>query len=659
MRIFTYDDYADSLEETIEAVGNKAIALFDYIHIAKIPDFCVLGRSILSDLLAQPENIDIKDELIEAWACKTKALLEPTRIKAYFHSITIPSEWKLELDRILKIKNIRPPYAIRSSSVLEDTSSLSGAGAFESFLFVSKDNLWDKILDCISSIFMPNALSMMNNSPGERIFCTMAVIIQEAKECELSGVMFTSHPTIPDAGILVEYSARSRGITDGGVAYKSLVIRNDIVQDEDVQDRKWLYELVANAKNLRKNSSCKELDIEWGISDGKLFIFQIRPITIKADGNPVTCLIRIDEISTLSQQQLLSLSGKYKSWKYKKAVLYQACRSLGIRALEWYIMLVDNADDIDKMCKEAVNCISSEFVHVMFNDILIDCVVQKEELLNKLRSIALRKGNQKMAFSLREMRENRISAISTYYNKNDTVLIEALPGAMTGLKSGSMTPAKYLVNALGIVNKMIPPIHEHYRYNIAENRMELVESEIPELLEDNQVKNIYRATKNLYNSGIIGALEWWYCENELIVTDISLTDYDTAIPKDFGTVISPGLIYGKVLQIENSSVGDTAELSYSNAISVQGFDKSLKGITVISKWIDKIRELKKNGERVIIKTEQPILALAPILLEADGVIFREASLLCHLSIILRENAIPAAIVGDTYENISEGEEIRL
>jgi hypothetical protein len=68
----------------------------------------------------------------------------------------------------------------------------------------------------------------------------------------------------------------------------------------------------------------------------------------------------------------------------------------------------------------------------------------------------------------------------------------------------------------------------------------------------------------------------------------------------------------------------------------------------------RISEQKAQGEKVLLYLEKPYLFFAPLADLVDGFIFGQASLLCHLSIILREKGIPAISLQGRESSVSDG-----
>lgn len=83
------------------------------------------------------------------------------------------------------------------------------------------------------------------------------------------------------------------------------------------------------------------------------------------------------------------------------------------------------------------------------------------------------------------------------------------------------------------------------------------------------------------------------------------------------------------------------------------------------KWVDKtfISEIIKNssqrGKKYVFVAERPYSEFSDILRFAEGFVFNEGSMLCHLAVLLREKEIPARIIPLSTMKYNEGENIVL
>jgi pyruvate,water dikinase len=87
--------------------------------------------------------------------------------------------------------------AVRSSAIVEDGADNGFAGQHDTHLNVSRHKLLDRIRECRASAFTERALAYRRQRGIDAPF-SMAVLVQEMVDAEISGVCFTQHPTDPE-----------------------------------------------------------------------------------------------------------------------------------------------------------------------------------------------------------------------------------------------------------------------------------------------------------------------------------------------------------------------------------------------------------------------------------------------------------------------------
>jgi len=224
------------------------------------------------------------------------------------------SEGKVPKDLILEIKeNLNKlnslRISIRSSAANEDSLQASFAGLHDTFLNINSksDLIFDYIKRCWTSLFNERAATYRIKKELPHLG-GMAVIIQKMIPAEVSGVTFTVHPTNKNA-LLIEAS----------YGFGDVIVSGEIEPDDYIVDRETLIIINKKIGNKSKMSICqngesgvievkKELarkqvlsdnkveevaqvckkiekifnypqDIEWSISNNKLWLLQSRPIT--------------------------------------------------------------------------------------------------------------------------------------------------------------------------------------------------------------------------------------------------------------------------------------------------------------------------------------------------------------------------------------------
>jgi pyruvate,water dikinase len=107
----------------------------------------------------------------------------------------------------------RPPVAVRSSALGEDSEEASFAGQQESFLWVRGiEQVCDAVRDCWASLHTAHAISYRAalGAGGEEP--AMGVAVQSMVDAEVSGVMFTCNPVSGDPSMVALNASWGLGI---------------------------------------------------------------------------------------------------------------------------------------------------------------------------------------------------------------------------------------------------------------------------------------------------------------------------------------------------------------------------------------------------------------------------------------------------------------
>lgn len=198
-------------------------------------------------------------------------------------------------------------FAVRSSAANEDSKENSFAGQFDTFLYIKKDDVFDKIKEVYMSVFSERIESYRKENNITEI-CVPSVLVQKMVNSDKAGVAFGANPVnsnIKEILVTAVYGLGS-SLVDGVATSDTYVVtdenitkeiakkdylhvRNDegnVVQEEvkkSLKNKQVLTdEEILNVKELVKKASDffgRYQDIEWAIEDGKLYLLQSRPIT--------------------------------------------------------------------------------------------------------------------------------------------------------------------------------------------------------------------------------------------------------------------------------------------------------------------------------------------------------------------------------------------
>jgi len=86
------------------------------------------------------------------------------------------------------------PVAVRSSAADEDSDALSFAGQLESYLFVTRDTLSQRLADVWRSGFTDRIIAYRRNAGLDPLPAPPAAIVQRVVDGDVSGVAFSSDP---------------------------------------------------------------------------------------------------------------------------------------------------------------------------------------------------------------------------------------------------------------------------------------------------------------------------------------------------------------------------------------------------------------------------------------------------------------------------------
>ncbi len=191
----------------------------------------------------------------------------------------IDSAIKNEIEKFLKIY---PRIVLRSSMIGEDHLDASFAGLFETILGVEIHN-WEECLKKIySSLNSPRVQNYITQKNIQHQL-KMAVVVQQEIQVEKSGVLFTRAPVPPTSAIAIDAAwGMGEGVVSGlvDIDHYLLTRLGEMIEGSEnkVLKQGELDELVKESLRLEAHFK-SPADIEWGIKDEKLYIFQIRPIT--------------------------------------------------------------------------------------------------------------------------------------------------------------------------------------------------------------------------------------------------------------------------------------------------------------------------------------------------------------------------------------------
>jgi glutamine kinase len=184
-------------------------------------------------------------------------------------------QWRKQRDQILRTICEMPwgkgTLIVRSSALSEDTLTQSGAGEFLSVAgVVGAESLAQAIDRVIASYVAAQAVDQVLVQP-------------QLTDVSLSGVAFSLDPNLLSPYRVINYekgTGDTSAVTSGGATRLHTVY---CLQGEESRLPEELLPIARCLDELEKITGNRALDIEFAISDGRLHLFQCRPLVLPAD----------------------------------------------------------------------------------------------------------------------------------------------------------------------------------------------------------------------------------------------------------------------------------------------------------------------------------------------------------------------------------------
>ncbi|WP_417383698.1 PEP/pyruvate-binding domain-containing protein [Gimesia sp.] len=207
-----------------------------------------------------------------------------------------------------------PRVSVRSSATCEDSATSAWAGQLETFLDVTPDEVIEKIRSCWLSLFSESALAYGEHHCFTTGDISVAVVVQQMVQSDISGIGFSVHPVTqePDIQLIEACLGLGEAIVSGRIIPDQFVVERDsrrilesitgdqkealwireghqkpVWQDLDGRGRQpkiteqQVSEYSALLNRLHQHYG-HPIDTEWAIQDGNFQVLQARPITTLA-----------------------------------------------------------------------------------------------------------------------------------------------------------------------------------------------------------------------------------------------------------------------------------------------------------------------------------------------------------------------------------------
>ncbi len=188
-------------------------------------------------------------------------------------------------------------YSVRSCASVEDSSSHSFAGQFQTFLRVERSSVCDRIREVLAGLRKEHIFDYCKIHGIDPSSIRLHVIVQEMIEADTSGVLFTANPQgILNETVIVLGAGTGDQVvedrTDTTACYYNLtdhIYYYEQTGNAPLPNDACIQELIRTSQQVKRIFSM-ECDMEYAWKDGKLWLLQVRPITTLGDQEPIIIL---------------------------------------------------------------------------------------------------------------------------------------------------------------------------------------------------------------------------------------------------------------------------------------------------------------------------------------------------------------------------------
>ncbi|WP_445288194.1 PEP/pyruvate-binding domain-containing protein [Variovorax atrisoli] len=517
------------------------------------------------------------------------------------------------------------PLAVRSSGGIEDGAAHSFAGIFESVLQVEG---MAALKDAISRVWRS---AFSRRAAVERLRCglldapvEMTVIVQRMVDARWAGVAFSHDPIDGRPEMLVE---AVQGIGDALVsgAAVSQSVRwgtGGLSGDAPLRDaQEMLVELAAIVRTVEAQLGTA-VDVEWASDGERVWVLQGRPITslgTATDDAPEAAWTDLYLAADEDIAAFRPLPGFANYFRTKRRPLAVLAHAHGV-APGTALLVRGNADGFGAASRMEALCsrFGEDSVVLDFSDGLRQQVLPTRELASRLREVL---GAKASTFVIRDYVRGDWGLI-TQPTADGGVLCECSADGLLAINRGSAQTHTFFLGrggqVVGAQSAAAAPFGARQR------------------------EQLYEATHAAVARFGPVQLEWVAGAGGLRLIDFSpirslhAAQLEDSHEEEGRRTISPGFAQGAALVVPAD--GHLEDISIAATVSISHMPSAESLGPAMVRLAERARA---GGGEMIVVAPRPYAALAALIPYVRGFVFEQASMLCHLAILLREGQVPA------------------
>ena len=515
--------------------------------------------------------------------------------------------------------------AVRSSANVEDGAQHSFAGIFSTHLSVTGlEPLKAAILDVWRSGISRLAILERVRSSNVELPVEMTVIVQRMVDARLAGVAFSHDPLTGEAVTLIE-TVESLGEAMVSGLEKGMSARVDGQHVTCVASLMPYQSLMLEVAALASAASAAlgvAADIEWAVDETRLWLLQARPITTVRQAQSSEPYMKWVPLYVASDEALMDFRPLPEFAQYfrsKRRPLAVFAQRHDVAAGEALLIRANRPGLSDPAaCQALMEKFRTEQVVLDFSDQVRQQILERDALIARIFELSDERIN---CFVIREF-------------------LKGEAGIITQACDDGSTTCEWSSEGLLAINRGIA--------STCRARLSTQDPGGPI-----GAQRLHKITQTA--NEVLGSvqLEWVRVGERLHLIDFSPLSTFVQVDDSLEIrVISPG--YADGLPIMVKAGRHLEELSISATVSINAIPSPQS----LGKQLEDLeQQLRAHDGQAIVISPRPYAALAALLPFARGFVFEEASMLCHLSILLREHGIPAVESCELYRQGVAGERI--
>jgi rifampicin phosphotransferase len=519
-------------------------------------------------------------------------------------------------------------YAVRSAGIYEDLSNRSYAGIYKSLLNVRGiSGLKNAVAEVWKSAYAYNAIFEQLANDQLKDGHGLNVMIQKMVKGSVFGVAFSRHPVTNNDVFVIEYVGDScEGLVSGAADARRIEIRRN--GDAGGGEAPFVPVVLSMLRKV-ENKLGFDADTEWGWDDGKLWLLQARAMTGKSMGEetaacgPVwmTTDLYGDDKHQIGQMGDLPEFAAYFRKKRKRIFDFAKANGLG-RGVALLVKCNAQGLALPENRGRLLRCFKADKVILDFSENLRQIIISRDELISELERLS-NASRRARTIVLREFISGEFGLISRTVSATDrSVVCEYSKEGLLAVNRGTARTSVSDVENLGAAMHLSPDV----------------------------VEQIKQATLNLQKAAGNIQIEWVIENNQAYPLDFSLVKGESSLADYTDTdIISHGYAVSDVFVMEENGFLTDASIAPATSLYDNPEAHELGDL-----FTDVLAHVEKTETKPIIAVTKPYAALSAVLPHAAGFIFKNASMLCHLSIQLREKGVPAVQSESIYNTVTGG-----